>query len=215
MNRYPRTPHLSQSQGKTRDDLTQFDLSKIIGSKVVLLEKLDGQNTVLTSEGIYSRNMMDKAVGPTFNHLLLQWVTIKDKLYEWNVQIMGENLYAVHSIEYNSLNAWYYIFGARNLNGNFHSWDVTEKYSGSVGFPTVPVLDIFTPESEQELYNRINELMATPSQLGGIKEGIVIRKYDHFSDEDFPYCVVKYVRKDHVASEKHWNKGFKVARRNY
>jgi hypothetical protein len=46
--------------------------------------------------------------------------------------------------------------------------------------------------------------MVQPSVCGGIREGVVVRVADLFDDTDFPSCVMKSVRANHVNTDTHW-----------
>lgn len=44
------------------------------------------------------------------------------------------------------------------------------------------------------------------------REGIVMRITDSFPIIEFPRCVCKYVRANHVQTDEHWTKNWKKAK---
>lgn len=58
-----------------------------------------------------------------------------------NIELFGENLYAVHSIEYKRLESYYYIFAVRHLD-KWLSWEEVKFYAALFDFPAVPELAI-------------------------------------------------------------------------
>ena len=54
--------------------------------------------------------------------------------------------------------------------------------------------------------------MKKPSELGGKKEGLVIRIADKFSVGEFDKNVAKYVRANHVQTDSHWRYNWKICK---
>lgn len=48
--KYPRTPHLPWSPGATKDDVRCINTEIFTGKRVVITEKMDGENTTLYSD---------------------------------------------------------------------------------------------------------------------------------------------------------------------
>ena len=55
-----------------------------------------------------------------------------------NLQIFGENMFGVHSIEYDRLDSYFYIFGVLEDGSTWLSWDKVVEISDMLGIPTVP-----------------------------------------------------------------------------
>ena len=55
-----------------------------------------------------------------------------------NLQIFGENMFGIHSIEYNRLDSYFYIFGVLEDGSTWLSWDGVKDISDTLGIPTVP-----------------------------------------------------------------------------
>lgn len=54
-------------------------------------------------------------------------------------------------------------------------------------------------------------IVPIPVMYGDTKEGVVMRIADEFSVDEFPKYVCKYVRANHVQTDKHWTKHWKKA----
>jgi hypothetical protein len=54
------------------------------------------------------------------------------------VELFGENMTAVHSIEYTGLGSWFYLFAVRS-DGEWWGWDRVEQLAATLGIPTTPV----------------------------------------------------------------------------
>lgn len=200
MNRlkYPTTYHLEYSEGVTRDDKIQEDLTHIHGKEVVVTEKMDGENFSLYEDGFHARSL-NYSHHESHNWLKQFYYKIAHNIPE-NVRICGENLYATHSIFYSDLESYFYGFSIWNTDVCY-SWDETVRIFNELGIKTPKVL-------YRGIYNRekIMEAYKKESQSREI-EGFVVRKSASFLYEEFSYCVLKYVRKNHVKEgEIHWSK---------
>jgi hypothetical protein len=70
--------------------------------------------------------------------------------------------------------------------------------------PTVPELYSGKVSSQKELKELVDSLMIEPSKCGGIREGVVVRIQEEFTDSAFSKCVMKNVRANHVQTSEHW-----------
>lgn len=208
--KYPRTYHLPYSPGATNDDKIN-DKNNLIGKHIVITEKLDGENSAMTDDGVYARSHVSFTKS--------EWSKEIRKIHEEKVRynlgqgvyLFGENLEGIHSINYNNLKSYFYIFGIRD-NNIWVSWETVEEYSYLLDIPVVPVLFNGILNTEDDLKLMINDLMDKPSELGGEKEGIVIRNAGIFHNDYFYDNVLKYVRKDHVKTDIHWTKNWKKSK---
>lgn len=222
--KYPRTMHFPFSPGTTSDDRIASVYSNFEGPRIIITEKLDGQNDCVKKKGVYARSHAAPSELPWDRVIWDIQARIKDALDEL-FHIFGENMYAIHSLQYTELISYYYIFGIRD-NNIWLSWDDVVKYAELFELPTVPVLFDGTTDDIKSL---VEKLVSEPSVLGGfdtqtgqkMKEGVVVRIADAF-EETFPnkknYCfenVIKWVRKDHVNTDEHWTRNWKVASLNY
>ena len=210
MSKYPRTYHLPYSPGTTNDDKISDSVSSLIGIDIVITEKLDGSNSSITKDGVYARSHVDFSKNPWDKEVWNIFHLIKRDLDE-DVFLFGENLEGVHSIEYTNLDSYFYIFGIRD-NNIWIPWEKVEEYSYLLDIPTVPVLFKGVVNSEKELKQIVDKLVSEKSELGGEREGIVVRRADMFHNDDFAENVMKWVRKDHVTTDEHWSRNWVKAK---
>ena len=206
--KYNRTYHFPFSPGTTSDDRISQDWQGILEHEVVITEKLDGENNCLKASGVYARSHAAPTRNPWAKNAWEIWERVKDELGE--LEVFGENLYGIHSIEYTHLPSYFHIFAIRE-GDTFLSWAEVEFYAGLLELPTVPVYEQGRFE-EKELEQLILEGMESESQLGGECEGFVCRNIGAFQTEDFKQNVLKYVRANHVKTDQHWTKNWKRAK---
>lgn len=202
MSKYPRTYHLPWSPGGTSDDKKLKSVDSFLSKELVITEKLDGANSCLSPQGVFARSHGKITSHPAFDHLKGLWGGIVHLLEE-DEEIFGENCFAVHSIAYNELSAYFYVFNIRK-NNRWLSFDEVEKRSQELGLSVVPILYRGSIKKESDLERLTESFMKNPSQFGGPIEGMVIRIASGFPDEDFSKSVAKYVRANHVQTDDHW-----------
>lgn len=193
--KYPKTPHIPQSHSKEADDthLNRVDHLYAI-PRVVVTEKMDGENTTMYRNYIHARSVDSK------HHPSRDWVKAFHAMINWmipeDLRLIGENLYAKHSIFYEDLASYFYLFSVSRQD-SFLAWDVVEEWSRRIKAPTPRVLfdGTLTPEVIDSLIKNID----TEKQ-----EGFVIRNYYGFKKADFAMNVAKYVRPKHVNTSDHW-----------
>ncbi|MFV0419043.1 MAG: RNA ligase family protein [Dysgonomonas sp.] len=219
--KYGRTYHYPFSPGTTSDDRINHiyweDILKI--EELVHTEKLDGENNCLNRFGVFARSHVAPTKSPWTNQIRERWELIRRDL--GNIELFGENLYAIHSIEYKQLESYYYVFAVRCLD-KWLSWEEVKFYAAMFDFPVVPELAIQRPKelTSDILEWEILQWAEQPSLFGSIdtqtknnciREGIVSRNAGEYSTEDFPHNVFKYVRKGHVKTNEHWTRSWKRA----
>jgi RNA ligase len=209
MSKYNRTYHLNWSPGTTSDDRIAPSVESLIGIDIVITEKLDGENTGMTKDGVYARSHAAFTTSPWSREVRQIHERIKRDLSE-GVFLFGENMEGIHSIEYTNLTSYFYIFGVRD-NNIWVPWDAVEEYSYLLDLPTAPVLFKGKVESEKELKDLTERLVSQPSALGGKCEGIVVRNANMFHNDDFAENVLKWVRKGHVQTDSHWTRNWRKA----
>jgi hypothetical protein len=219
--KYGRTYHFPFSPGTTSDDRINHtyweDIQRI--DKIIHTEKLDGENNCLNQFGVFARSHVAPTESPWTNQIRERWQLMKNDLGD--IELFGENLYAIHSIEYKNIESYYYIFAVRCLD-KWLSWEEVKFYAAMFDFPTVPELGINEVRSisEEILKQQILSLAAEPSIFGSIdtqlnndctREGIVTRNTEEYPVSDFARNVFKYVRKGHVKTGEHWTRNWKRA----
>jgi len=211
MSKYNRTYHLPWSPGSTNDDRISNSVDSLLGKEIVITEKLDGENCGMTNDGVYARSHAAFTTSPWSREVrALHKLKVEDELGD-GVYIFGENMEGIHSIEYTSLTSYFYIFGVRDSN-IWITWEGVEEYSYLLDIPTVPVLFKGVVNTEKELKELTERLASEPSELGGLREGIVARNAHMFHNDDFAENVMKWVRSNHVGTDVHWTRNWKKAK---
>jgi len=210
MSKYNRTYHLPWSPGSTNDDRISDNVELLLGTEIVITEKLDGENCGMTDEGVYARSHATFTTSAWSREVRqLHKLSVEDELGD-GVFLFGENMEGIHSIEYTNLESYFYIFGIRD-NDIWIPWEKVEEYSYLLDIPTVPVLFKGIVNSAKELQQIVEDLVSKPSELGGQREGIVVRTAGMFHNDDFADNVMKWVRKGHVSTDVHWTRNWKKA----
>lgn len=218
--KYGRTYHYPFSPGTTSDDRIAHGywehLQRI--PNIIHTEKLDGENNCLSKLGVFARSHAAPTTSAWTESLRRFWQLVKYDLGD--LEIFGENLYAIHSIEYRKLEHHFYVFGIRE-HDRWLSWEETQFYANMLDLPAVPVLKAETrPANRQQFETEILALVNGPSlfesydvqtQQPATMEGIVTRNADGYSVDCFAENVFKYVRKGHVKTDAHWTRNWKRA----
>lgn len=191
--KYPRTPHLPWSPGSGADDDVQLTTDVFEGQEIVVTEKLDGENTSLYPDGLHARSIDGR------HHPSRTWVKqlqgqVGHRLPQGS-RVCGENLYARHSIAYEALESWFYVFSIWDAHNRCLPWDDTVAMARELELAVVPVL-YRGPWHEPTL--RALEVDTERS------EGWVVRTVGGFRYEDFDQHVAKWVRAGHVQTDEHW-----------
>lgn len=211
--KYPEIPHFPFSPGVARDDKINYNYwDKITKELMIFTEKLDGENTCINKHGVYARSHSGPTQSPCASYLKPKWAAIKNELA--NLEIFGENLYAIHSIEYTQLKHYFYVFAIRELD-KWLSWEEVNFYAQYFDFPIVPLVtsNIFPGTmSKKQFEDTVIAYAKRPSLLGGEREGLVVRVEREFRNGEFKESVFKWVRQSHVKTDKHWTKNWKKAK---
>jgi len=240
--KYCRSLHAQISLGTTSDD--RFMPNGYIKSfsemeKLVLTEKLDGQNNCFNKYGVFARSHAAPSKHPWDKPLRDRWELIKNDLN--NLEIFGENMYGIHSIGYEKLESYFYVFAVREED-TWLSWEEVKFYAKLLDFPTVPEYELKTELNEfvsdnisentslenwliSNLNMTWNESVETGGLLGGFdphtkkecSEGFVIRNSKSYKTNQGEIEVAsnefnnlfKLVRSSHVKTDVHWTKTWK------
>lgn len=195
LKKYPRTFHLPFSLGATSDDKMHKSCALFNGREVVVTEKMDGENTTMYSDHIHARSL-DAAHHPSRDNVKALWGSIKHNIPEgWRV--CGENVYAKHSIAYDNLESYFYVFSVWNNENVCLDWDDTVEWCEMLGLTHVPVLyrGTFIEDSIKKLWDT--------SKMDTL-EGYVVRSVKSFHYDAFTNNVAKFVRSNHVQTDQHW-----------
>lgn len=201
--KYPRTHHLPWSDGVNDDDRVIDSLSAFEGKRVIVTEKMDGENTTLYRDYTHARSV-DGRNHPSRNWVKQFWSGFSADIPDgWRV--CGENLYAKHSIQYVDLKTYFMGFSIWNERNICLSWDDTLEWFSLMGITPVPVLydGLFDEKVIRKLWNEKD---------WGESEGYVLRLADPIGYSDFRHHIAKFVRKGHIQTVKHWMHGQPIER---
>ncbi|KAK9819938.1 hypothetical protein WJX72_004152 [[Myrmecia] bisecta] len=142
VDKYPSTAHLPFSPQVASDDiqLSFNSCSWLSAGELVITEKLDGANCCFHLGKVYARTHTSEATHVSFN-MLKEVAPAIGYLLPQHLALFGENMAAIHSIEYHGLKGPFYPFAALDcVTREWLSWDETEALAADIGLPTVPVL---------------------------------------------------------------------------
>lgn len=193
--KYFRTYHLDYSNVYSDDKFSIYKFQP--NDEVVVTEKLDGENTTYYSDGNFHARSLDSTMHPSRNYA-------KSICYKFisnnKLAFHCENVYAKHSIFYNALTDFVYLFGVSNPEKDFFlDWNKIEEISNEINIPLAPILF----KGKWGDFNH-DSIWPRESAFGPECEGYVVRLTKAFSFSDFSKSVMKFVRPDHVQSSKHW-----------
>ncbi len=204
--KYERTLHLPWSLGRTSDDKVMTDVSGLLDTPLVITEKMDGSNVCMETYKCFARTHSGPPSHASFDAFKQLHSMCKSKIPEY-LQIFGEWCYAFHSLPYDHLpGSFFLMFAVRDTRSNvWMSWEEVELWAQELNIPTVPVLELGTFQTEDNLQETTTILGAKPSFYGPIREGVVVRVITEFHNSDFPCRVGKFVRANHVQTSEHWS----------
>jgi hypothetical protein len=143
-SKYGRTLHAQISLGSTSDDRFMPDgyVRAFADLDLAVTEKLDGQNTCFSRAGVWARSHASPTAHPWDKPMRERWALIRHDLGD--LELFGENLYGIHSLEYRKLDSYYYVFAVRQ-GAQWLSWEEVCFYAALFGFPVVPELPFPEP----------------------------------------------------------------------
>ncbi len=201
--KWPKIYHLPSSPGTSSEDEVLPDTNAFLGREVLITEKLDGECTSLHSDKIHARSEDSR------HHNSRDWVKALHGKIRWmipqHIQVVGENMYAKHTIFYDMLSTYFYVFAIIDKErGMVLSVDETLRWCKRLDLEYVPIL-----------YRGIFPKHFSPPQksmFGSKAEGYVVRSVDEFSIDDFTRSIAKWVRKNHVQTDIFWMRNWTANR---
>ena len=191
--KYPSSPHVPWSPGVSGDDVILANTEPFSGKEVVVTEKMDGENTTMYGDHIHARSLDSR------HHPSRDWVKHLHGQIRHNIpegyRICGENVYARHSIQYENLDSYFYLFSVWDERNHALDWDATLEWAALLGLQT-----------PQEFYRGPWDVEAIQKlDLDtDLVEGFVVRTVEGFAFGDFRHHLAKWVRKNHVQTDQHW-----------
>lgn len=140
----------------------------------------------IDSKGHWSRNHIKQLAAMIGNDIPLGW------------RICGENMAAVHSIKYDQLESFFYVFSVWDENNVCLQYDKMVEFCGALGLSVVPVLARGPWSVLEAGFKNHFGLDFTKD------EGYVVSNAAGFRYEDAQKNVAKVVRANHVQTDEHW-----------
>lgn len=205
--KYCRTYHFPWSPGIMNDDKIYKNPGAFFQCReCILTVKMDGENSCLYSDGYTHARSIDSA-----HHVSREWLKNfwAERCYElpsgW--RMYGENLYAKHSIKYESLDSYFMAFSIFDDKNRRLDWDEFLIWCGLIGVTPVKSILRFSPmDRDNERWDDvIKNTFKDVIQRGD--EGVVMTTTAGFDYRDFSEHLIKAVRPNHVQTDKHWRFG--------
>lgn len=195
--KYPKTMHHPASLSLQNDDRRIPHLNAFIGRRVIVTEKMDGENTTMKRDACHARSL-DSKYHPSRDRVRAIWGAIGYRIPP-ELRVCGENMYALHSIQYHDLESHFLAFSVW-MGETCLSWSESMLWFKEFDLCHVPVIydGIYDPKAIQA---------AIDSKLNNDwerHEGWVMRVADEFQYSEFNTHVAKWVRKNHVQTDEHW-----------
>lgn len=192
--KYSRTYHLPWSQSINKDDRVLPNTNHFQGKEIVVTTKMDGENTSMYRDYIHARSI-DGRHHPSRDWVKNLWSKIKWDIPE-GYRVVGENLYAQHSLHYEDLPTYFMVFSIWNEMNVCLSWKDTLEWAELLGLYVVPTL-------YKGIYDEVLIKSLWDESKWDSMEGYVVRLADSFSYSQFSKSIGKFVRKGHVQTTKH------------
>jgi len=186
--KYPRTYHLPWSEGFTKYDRILESTKQFEGKKVIVSVKMDGENTTFYNDYVHARSL------DSSSHPSQSWVRNLHSKIAYNIpdgwRLCGENLFAQHTIKYNSLSSFFYVFSIWNEKNICLDWNLTCEWIELLGLEPVRVyyLGEWNKEAIKKLYQ--------PEYIGEKCEGYVVRLASSFPYGEYRHSVAKFVAEE-------------------
>ena len=223
--KYPHTRYLTFSPSNDKSDVDEcgfIQTEHLCDKPLVFTIKMDGSNVKMTSEIVTARN------GHSADHKSFDFIKARHSKFKHlipeHISVFGEWLYAKHSIHYTNniaLNELIQVFGVYDYKTQlWYGWEDVEKFANSIGLKTVPVVGYNTYNNElnasEHKGSKNNRILNWNIEREITKigediiskghEGLVIRSMYPFQWSQFGENVGKFVRPNHVQTDKHWSK---------
>lgn len=203
--KYPRTFHLSFSEGCTSDDKIHLDNSIFLNKDIIITAKLDGSNFCMTNEDCFARSHSGPPTHASFDWAKAFHAQGKHRIPE-EFAVFAEYCFAKHSIHYENLPHYLAIFNILDMKREvWLAWNEVEDWADDWAIPTVPVLFRGKCSSLIELEKLCSSLGKEKEFGSDEREGVVIRVANEFSNQDFSNSCGKMVRPNHVQTSEHWS----------
>ncbi|KAJ9454864.1 hypothetical protein DIPPA_13758 [Diplonema papillatum] len=222
VSEYPRTQHLVFSPQVADDDVVRPDDASsndpLLREAVVITEKVDGGNCCLRYGQVFARTHGHQATHESFSWVKAFYSQFSYSELLQGKSLFGENMQAVHSIDYGGLPSFFFLFAVFDSeNEAWLSWADMKGLATALHEETgadialVPVLYEGKFESLADMEAWMSAEAEKPSAFRGQREGFVVRTSGAIARHDFDRKVAKYVRKGHVQTTPDWKRTWKQA----
>lgn len=200
--KYHRTYHLPWSHLHS-DDKAFPDLRRFNGEDVVVLEKLDGENTSIYSDGYMHARSLDSA-----HNMTRDWIKRLSSVLRFDIpsgwRFVFENVAYYHSIHYRNLEGFAYLLSIWDENNVRIPYDDMLEYANLLDLPTPKVL--YRGQFDETKLREISDTMDLTAS-----EGYVVTVTRAVKHDEINGCIAKFVRDDHCQPNKdgkveHWLK---------
>lgn len=166
--------------------------------------KMYGENTTMMRDHFHARSV-DGRRHESRDWVKNLWASLAADIPEgW--RLCGENLFAMHSIRYESLQSYFLAFSVWTAQNACLSWDETLEWFELLA--VLPVEVLYRGPWDERVIRRLYDEKSD----WGTHEGYVVRSAGSFSMRQFRSKVAKFVRKGHVQAAKHWRFGRQIER---
>jgi hypothetical protein len=198
--KYHRTYHLPWSHIHG-DDKAFGDLSVFLDKEIVVLEKLDGENSTIYSDGYLHARSLDSA-----HNMTRDWIKRLASILRFDIpqgwRFVFENVNYYHSIEYNNLDGFAYLLSIWDEDNVRLPYDDMMEFAELLDLPTPKVLyrGIFDEEKLRAIANNMDL---------SVSEGYVVTLTSAVKEPDIQSAIAKFVRNNHCQPNKdgiveHW-----------
>ena len=124
--KYPKTMHFLFSESLQNDDRRLTTLEDFEGKRIIVTEKLDGENATIYNDYYHPRSVIDDG------HESRNWLKGNIPNFQYMIpegwRVCGESMYAEHSIRYENLDSFFYAFSMWDDDNICISWDEFEMH---------------------------------------------------------------------------------------
>lgn len=206
--KYPRTFHLPYSEKKGDDDKTLENDDCFYNMHVIVLEKLDGENTSLYGDYMHARSL-DSLIDDEGRRWVETFMKVRQSHFINDMVILGENMFYKHTVEYDDLESYFYGFSIRT-NQLFLDWALTTRVfkKMDIKHPKVIYKGIYDKDAILEAFRDYDD------SKNNRCEGFVVRNSDIFRMPNFSSNVAKFVKSSFVLPDQHWRHAPKIINKN-
>ncbi|VBB18761.1 dual specificity phosphatase [Yasminevirus sp. GU-2018] len=213
--KFPRTKHMYNLGGASRDDLilSDVDIKKLLNVLLYIEEKIDGANMGLSIKNykIVAQNRshyVSSAYHPQFK-LLDRWIEthmkdLFDVLEDESKILYGEWVYAKHSIHYTDLPDYFVAYDLYDIaEQRFYSRPRLEKLLEKTSIKIVPLV-------KSDVFKTVDDIVSLVRSKSAFYDGPIEGVYIRQCGENWLNDRCKIVRNDFICGNVHWTKNILI-----